>query len=71
MPRRTKIVATVGPASQSEPAIAELIAAGVNVFRLNFSHGSLADHIGQRFGPEILQGRAVSQEDLVRAILER
>lgn len=45
MPRRTKIVATVGPASQSEPAIAELIAAGVNVFRLNFSHGSLDDHI--------------------------
>ena len=45
MPRRTKIVATVGPASQSEPAIAELIAAGVNVFRLNFSHGDLENHI--------------------------
>ncbi|MEE4191868.1 MAG: pyruvate kinase [Halieaceae bacterium] len=45
MPRRTKIVATVGPASQSEQCIAELIEAGVNVFRLNFSHGSMEDHL--------------------------
>jgi len=45
MPRRTKIVATVGPASQSPKILAELIAAGVNVFRLNFSHGSLAQHV--------------------------
>jgi pyruvate kinase len=45
MPRRTKIVATVGPASQSEAVIGKLIAAGVNVFRLNFSHGSLDDHL--------------------------
>ncbi len=45
MLRRTKIVATVGPASQSEPVIAELIRAGVNVFRLNFSHGGIADHL--------------------------
>jgi pyruvate kinase len=45
MPRRTKIVATVGPASQSEEKIAELIRAGVNVFRLNFSHGDLDGHV--------------------------
>ncbi len=45
MPRRTKIVATVGPASQSEQRIAELIEAGVNVFRLNFSHGTMEDHL--------------------------
>ncbi len=38
--RRTKIVATVGPASSSPEKIRELIQAGVNVFRLNFSHGS-------------------------------
>ena len=41
--RRTKIVATVGPASDSDDLIAKLITAGVNVFRLNFSHGN-ADH---------------------------
>ncbi len=37
--RRTKIVATVGPATDSEKKISELIKAGVNVFRLNMSHG--------------------------------
>ena len=37
--RRTKIVATVGPATDSEKRICELIKAGVNVFRLNMSHG--------------------------------
>ena len=38
--RRTKIVATVGPGSDSEDMIGKLIGAGVNVFRLNFSHGA-------------------------------
>ena len=38
--RRTKIVATVGPASSSEEALAALMEAGADVFRLNFSHGS-------------------------------
>ncbi|MDX1735405.1 MAG: pyruvate kinase [Halioglobus sp.] len=42
--RRTKIVATVGPASESDDMIAKLINAGVNVFRLNFSHGSPDHH---------------------------
>lgn len=45
MPRATKIVATLGPAS-SDPAVLErLIAAGVDLVRLNFSHGSAQDHI--------------------------
>ena len=44
MLRRTKIVATVGPASRSEAVIGELIRAGVNVFRLNFSHGDMTEH---------------------------
>ncbi|HVL65803.1 MAG TPA: pyruvate kinase [Vicinamibacterales bacterium] len=42
--RRTKIVATLGPASSGPDAIAALIAAGVDVFRLNFSHGTHASH---------------------------
>ena len=42
--RRTKIVATVGPASSSEEILGRLLQAGVDVFRLNFSHGSIADH---------------------------
>lgn len=41
MPNRTKVVATLGPASSDEKTITELIQAGVNVFRLNCSH---ADH---------------------------
>ena len=42
--RRTKIVATVGPGSDSENMLNRLIAAGVDVFRLNFSHGSAEHH---------------------------
>ena len=41
---RTKIVATLGPASSTEQTISNLICAGVNIFRLNFSHGSAAEH---------------------------
>jgi len=42
--RRTKIVATIGPASESLEVLDQLIQAGVNVVRLNFSHGSPAEH---------------------------
>ena len=43
--RRAKIVATLGPACETEKTIEELFLAGVDVFRLNFSHGSQEDHI--------------------------
>ena len=42
--RRTKIVATIGPATDSAQSIQELIRAGATTFRLNFSHGSHPDH---------------------------
>jgi pyruvate kinase len=42
--RRTKIVATIGPATRSVERMAELIQAGADVFRLNFSHGSREEH---------------------------
>jgi pyruvate kinase len=42
--RRTKIVATLGPSSSDEATISRLIAAGVDVFRLNFSHGTHESH---------------------------
>lgn len=41
---RTKIVATVGPASNSKEVLEDLIDAGADVFRLNFSHGTHEDH---------------------------
>ena len=42
--RRTKIVATIGPATESAECIAELIKAGATTFRLNFSHGDHSEH---------------------------
>ena len=42
--RRAKIVATVGPASASPEMLKSLFLAGVDTFRLNFSHGTQDDH---------------------------
>ena len=42
--RQTKILATLGPASNTRETILELFETGVDVFRLNFSHGTAADH---------------------------
>ncbi|MGO3694564.1 pyruvate kinase, partial [Marinobacter sp.] len=47
MLRRTKIVATLGPATDTPESLAAIIAAGVDVARLNFSHGSADEHIAR------------------------
>ena len=53
--RRTKIIATLGPASSSSAMVERLIRSGVNVFRLNMSHG---DHEGHRAVFETIQAVA-------------
>jgi len=53
--KRTKIIATLGPATGSPEAIDALIRAGIDVVRLNFSHGSAKEHINHA---EIVRDRA-------------
>ncbi len=57
MPRRTKIVATIGPASDSAEVMDELIQAGVDVIRTNFSHGTPDEH---RQRVELMRSRAMA-----------
>lgn len=45
MMKKTKIVATIGPSSESEEKLSELIDSGMNVTRLNFSHGNHEEHL--------------------------
>jgi pyruvate kinase len=45
MQRSTKIVATLGPATETPEMLTRILAAGVNVVRLNFSHGKAEDHV--------------------------
>src|SRR5215470_10498095 len=64
---RTKIVATVGPASREMSVLRKLIDAGVNVFRLNFSHGSHEEHSAlladiRRIGQETNRQIAILQD---------
>ena len=58
MKKRTKILATIGPASDSQEMIEKLVSAGVNVFRLNFSHGTHEYH------SKVLQRIRAVEEDM-------
>jgi pyruvate kinase len=66
MKKRTKIIATLGPASDSLEQITALMRAGVNVFRLNFSHGSHTYHL------EVLSRirQAIKNTGLITGILQ-
>ena len=43
--RKTKIVCTIGPASNSAPVVRQLLEAGMNVARINASHGTPEEHV--------------------------
>ena len=45
--RRTKIICTIGPASEEKEMLKTLMSAGMNVARLNFSHGSREEHLAK------------------------
>ncbi|NBU62612.1 MAG: pyruvate kinase, partial [Chlamydiae bacterium] len=59
---RTKIIATLGPSTKTEDMIRSLIKSGVNVFRLNFSHGTHEEHL------EIIQRIEKIREELKEAV---
>ena len=64
--RRTKIVCTIGPATSSRPQLRALIEGGMNVARLNFSHGEPAEHVAV-----IAEIRALGRElDVPVAVLQ-
>jgi pyruvate kinase len=69
LPRATKIVATLGPACSDPAVLHRMIAAGVDVVRLNFSHGTVEDHLERaRLVREI--GRSLSREIGIMADLQ-
>lgn len=57
MLRRTKIVATLGPASSDQEVLENMIRAGVDLVRMNFSHGTAADHVKRA---EVVRAAAIS-----------
>ena len=69
MPRSTKIVATLGPASSDPLILQRMLAAGVDVVRFNFSHGTAADHLARAKSVREA-ARAVGREVAIMADLQ-
>lgn len=67
-PHKTKIVATIGPASDAPPIMEQIIHAGVSVARLNFSHGTFEEHAA-RIGRLRAAAKAVGREIALMADL--
>lgn len=65
--RKTKIVCTIGPASDSPEVLEQLIAAGMNVARLNFSHGTEEEH---RARIQAIRAAAKKQDRVVGILLD-
>lgn len=57
--KKTKIVCTIGPSSQDMPMLRKLIENGMNVMRLNFSHGAYEEHLGK-----LLKARELEKEGI-------
>lgn len=55
--KKTKIIATIGPATESEAQLTKLLKAGLNVVRMNFSHGDFAEH-----QQKVINGRIASKK---------
>jgi alkylhydroperoxidase/carboxymuconolactone decarboxylase family protein YurZ len=67
MPRHTKIVATLGPASSTPEVLERMVRAGVDVVRMNFSHGTAEDHLARAAG---IRAAALKLGLTPRAIVE-
>ena len=65
--RKTRIIATIGPASNDEKTIGRLIDAGVDIFRLNMSHGTQEDH---RCCAELIRQIAATKESNVAILVD-
>ena len=67
---RTKIVATLGPATDGDDTLTSLLQAGVDVVRLNFSHGTAQDHLARLdLGPG--EDRGVRVDDRIGPVVRR
>ena len=78
--RRTKIVTTLGPATDRDNNLEKVIAAGANVVRMNFSHGSPEDHkmradkvreIAAKYGFDIWSGEENDNEDPLTGAVQK